>query len=73
MNTSLLLDEMERERFSFWLRGQIAGSRGIIEQVQKNLVGPVLEQVLRKERLELLAFEVVLRYISSGESVSISG
>lgn len=64
----MLLNSEQKTVFARWLENQIYTAGGILEQMQK-INTP--EAILKKYRAEQIACQVVLRMITSGESMTI--
>lgn len=68
----MLLDDDQRAIFCRWLEMQINSSDGIQEQMKNTGMGQVaIDAFLKKERTEQMACKIVLKMITSGESMSI--
>jgi hypothetical protein len=64
----MLLDREQKAVFSRWLELQIYTSKGMVEQMQKINIPDAL---VKRERVQQAACEVVLCMIQSGEEMSI--
>lgn len=64
----MLLEPDQKAVFARWLELQISTSKGMQEQMAKVNIP---DMVIKKERIEQMACEVVLRMITSGESMTI--
>jgi hypothetical protein len=65
----MLLTEEQKIVFARWLQLQISTSEGIVKQME-TINAPAA--LLARERAEQVACKVVLRMITSGESMTIS-
>lgn len=63
-----LLTDQEKRRFSDWLELQIYSGTQMVEQFEKLRVPP---ELIKRERVNIAAFQLVLRYINSGETVQV--
>jgi hypothetical protein len=64
----MLLEPDQKTVFVRWLEQQISTSKGIEEQMK---LANMPEMILKRERTERAACEIVLRMITSGESTTI--
>lgn len=68
----MLLERDQQAVFARWLEIQISTSEGIQAQMQKlGMPQMAMDALLKKERTEQMACKIVLKMITSGESMSI--
>lgn len=69
---SYLLSNEEKQRFSEWLMLQIESSKGMLGQFEK-LPPAIGMELIKREKLKLAGYSIVLEDIQSGENMTITG
>lgn len=70
----MLLDDQQKAVFCRWLEMQISTSDGMQEQMKKaGMPQMAIDAFLKKERTEQMACKIVLKMITSGESMTVGG
>lgn len=68
----MLLDERDKERFAAYCEQNVATSKGMVEQMEQ-MPGPVMVELIKREKLKIAAFSIVADDLRSGETMSIGG
>ena len=66
----MLLNDKERDRFAAYCEQTAFTSTGILEQLEK-ISGPVMDELMNREKQNIAAFKIVAIHLRSGESVTV--
>ena len=67
----MLIDEKEKERFIAYLELNAASCKGMIEQFEK-MPGPIMDELVKREKQKMVAFLIVADELKNGESMTVS-
>jgi hypothetical protein len=68
----MILTDEERRKFAAWCRQLVLSNKAIIEQMGKLSMTPSLkEQMIKREKIEIVAAEVIAAKLESTETVNV--
>lgn len=67
----MTLDDKDKDKFLVWLEGSAKTSKGMVEQFESLPSDPVMEEIIKREKMKMAAYLIVAEDLKSWEAMTL--